>query len=207
MNLPKQPVQTPWYAVKEAVFPFNRFAGVDPVLGPEMKSTGEVMGMDATFELAYWKSQLAAGQVLPLEGTVFLSAKDRDKPWMVDVATELHQLGFKLLATEGTAKALREANIETQVLSKISGENGPNVVNLMKDGKVDLIINTPSGLTSRRDEASIRSEAILRSVPLVTTQSGARASVASIRYVRENDWDVKSLQDYHQANTPHLTNV
>jgi len=185
-----------WFAVKEAVFPFNRFAGVDPILGPEMKSTGEVMGIDKTFELAFWKAELAAGQVLPTEGTVFVSCKDRDKEWITEVAKELVDMGFKLVATEGTAHSLQEAGLEATVTHKLA-EDGQNVIDLMKNKAVHLLINTPSGPVARVDEIKIRSEAILRGLPIVTTQSGAKATVRAIRYIRENDWDVHSIQSYH----------
>jgi len=185
------------YAVKEAVFPFNRFAGVDPILGPEMKSTGEVMGIDKTFELAFWKAELAAGQVLPTEGTVFVSTKDRDKPWIIEVARELRKMGFKLIATQGTAKALKKENIETSITHKLS-EEGENVIDLMEDNRVQLLINTPSSPVARIDEIKIRSEAILHGLPIVTTQSGSKATVRAIRTISENDWDVKPIQDYHK---------
>jgi len=185
-----------WFAVKEAVFPFNRFAGVDPILGPEMKSTGEVMGIDKTFELAFWKAELAAGQVLPTEGTVFVSTKNRDKDWIVDVSKELADMGFKLVATEGTAAVLQKAGLEATVTHKL-GEEGKNVIALMKDNGVQLLINTPSGPVSRGDEIKIRSEAILRRLPIVTTRSGAVATARAIRYISENDWGVQSIQAYH----------
>jgi len=186
-----------WYAVKEAVFPFNRFAGVDPILGPEMKSTGEVMGIDKTFELAFWKAELAAGQVLPTEGTVFISTKDRDKDWIAGTAGELVEMGFKLVATEGTAKVLKADGLEVTVTHKLSDKSGKNVIDLMKENGVQLLINTPSGPVSRVDEIKIRSEAILRGLPIVTTRSGVEATVRAIRYIRKNDWDVKPIQDYH----------
>ncbi|MDZ8117471.1 carbamoyl-phosphate synthase large subunit [Pontiella agarivorans] len=185
-----------WYAVKEAVFPFNRFAGVDPILGPEMKSTGEVMGIDSNFELAFWKAEVAAGQVLPAEGAVFLSAKDRDKDWIVAVGREFSALGFSLVATEGTAQALHNAGLEVKLTHKLS-EDGKNVIDLMKENGVQLLINTPSGPVARVDEINIRSEAILRGLPIVTTRSGAEASVKAIKYIKENDWDVRSIQDFH----------
>jgi carbamoyl-phosphate synthase large subunit len=185
-----------WYAVKEAVFPFNRFAGVDPILGPEMKSTGEVMGIDTCFELAFWKAEVAAGQVLPTEGTVFLSAKDRDKDWIVEVGREFAELGFNLVATEGTAQALHNAGLEVTLTHKLA-DDGRNVIDLMKDNEVQLLVNTPSGPVARVDEIKIRSEAILRGLPIVTTRSGAEASVRAIKYISENDWDVQSIQQYH----------
>ncbi len=185
-----------WYAVKEAVFPFNRFAGVDPILGPEMKSTGEVMGIDTNFELAFWKAEIAAGQVLPTEGTVFLSAKDRDKDWIIEVGKKFADLGFSLVATEGTAEALRTAGLEVMLTHKLA-EDGKNVIDLMKESGVHLLVNTPSGPVARVDEIKIRSEAILRGLPIVTTESGARATEKAIRYIKSNDWNVRPIQDYH----------
>lgn len=189
-----------WYAVKEAVFPFNRFAGVDPILGPEMKSTGEVMGIDKSFELAFWKAETAAGQVLPTEGRVFLSAKDRDKDWMIDVAKELDAMDFELVATQGTATALENAGLQVEHTCKLA-EQGTNVIDLMKDKRVDLLINTPSGPVARVDEIKIRSEAILRGLPIVTTASGAKATIGAIRTIRTQDWDVKSLQAFHSEES------
>ncbi|MBN1268767.1 MAG: carbamoyl-phosphate synthase large subunit [Kiritimatiellae bacterium] len=185
-----------WCAVKEAVLPFNRFAGVDPILGPEMKSTGEVMGLDTCFEIAYWKSQLAAGQVLPVTGAVFLSGKDSDKPWIVDIARDLVDLGFSVIATEGTGKSLSDAGIPAGIVHKLKEERSPNILDFMRESRVSLLINTPSGPVSRADEVKIRSEAILRSVPIVTTESGARATLAAIKFMRGREWDVKALQDY-----------
>jgi carbamoyl-phosphate synthase large subunit len=196
LGLPDETPKTGWFAVKEAVLPFNRFAGVDPILSPEMKSTGEVMGIDRTFEAAYWKSQIAAYQNLPMEGTAFLSAKDSDKPWMVELGQQLHAMGFKIVATDGTADALAEKNIQAERLCKLADKTSPNILDLMKEGRVDLIINTPSGPAAREDEVRIRGEAILRSIALVTTQWGARATVAGIDHMRHKDWDVTSLQDY-----------
>jgi carbamoyl-phosphate synthase large subunit len=185
-----------WYAVKEAVFPFNRFAGVDPILGPEMKSTGEVMGIDSTFELAFWKAELAAGQVLPTEGTVFLSAKDRDKDWIVEIGKDFADLGFKLIATEGTAQALHNAGLEVTLTHKLA-DDGKNVIDLMKESGVHLVVNTPSGPVARVDEIKIRSEAILRGLPIVTTESGARATAKAIRYVKSHEWNVRPIQEFH----------
>jgi len=188
--------ELPWRAVKEAVLPFDRFPGVDPVLGPEMKSTGEVMGMDTTFEVAYWKSQIAAGQRLPLEGRIFVSARDTDKPWMVEVGAELVKLGFRLVATEGTAKALKAAGIQSEVVAKLSDNAGGSILDRMHRGEIAMVINTPSGTMARVDEVRIRGEAIVRDIAIVTTESGARASLASIRHMQANDWGVKALQDY-----------
>jgi carbamoyl-phosphate synthase large subunit len=189
-----------WYAVKEAVFPFNRFAGVDPILGPEMKSTGEVMGIDKSFELAFWKAETAAGQILPTEGRVFLSAKDRDKDWIVEVAKKLDAMNFELVATQGTAEALERAGLQVERTCKLA-EEGTNVIDLMKDKRVDLLINTPSGPVARVDEIKIRSEAILRGLPIVTTASGAKATIGAICTIRTQDWNVKSLQAFHREET------
>jgi carbamoyl-phosphate synthase large subunit len=191
------PRQKPdWFAVKEAVMPFDRFAGVDPILGPEMKSTGEVMGIDQTFERAYWKSQIAAGQRLPLKGTVFLSARDSDKVWIAEIGGELKALGFNLVATAGTARTLREAGVEAQVVRKLSEQASPTVLDLMHEGRIDLAINTPSGPMARVDEVRIRSEAVLRDLAIITTEAGAQASVKAIRFMQKNDWGVRAIQDY-----------
>ena len=186
-----------WKSVKEAVLPFNRFPGVDPVLGPEMKSTGEVMGIDKTFEAAYWKAQIAAGQKLPSTGTVFLSARDADKKWMADIGRTLHEIGFSIVATEGTAQALLHAGVKATVVAKLIDQTGTNVIDLMKKGEVKLVINTPSGVIARSDEVKIRTEAVSRNVPIVTTEDGAYATVAAIKHVKQHGWDVFAIQDYH----------
>ncbi|AKJ64147.1 carbamoyl-phosphate synthase large subunit [Kiritimatiella glycovorans] len=198
LGLAKRAPAPKWYAVKEAVFPFNRFAGVDPILGPEMKSTGEVMGIDRDFETAYWKAEIAAGQQLPTGGAVFLSAKDRDKDWVCEIGRELSELGFSIFATEGTASVLREYGLEVTETYKLASGRKPNIADLMREDKVHLLINTPSGPVSRMDEIRIRSEAVLRNLPIITTESGARATIAAIRTVREGDWSVRALQDYHE---------
>jgi carbamoyl-phosphate synthase large subunit len=199
IGYPQQARSGAWFAVKEAVFPFNRFAGVDPILGPEMKSTGEVMGIDTTFEAAYWKSQIAAGQHLPKEGLVFLSAKDSDKPWMIEIGKELAELGFQIASTSGTADQLKGVGLDVVTLHKLADQASPNVLDLMKECRVSMIINTPSGPVARLDEIKIRSEAILRGVPIVTTEAGARATLSAIRHMRFNDWGVRSLQEYFEA--------
>ncbi|MBU1693845.1 MAG: carbamoyl-phosphate synthase large subunit, partial [Verrucomicrobia bacterium] len=197
MGLGERPPKVRWFAVKEAVLPFNRFAGVDPILGPEMKSTGEVMGMDFSFEVAYWKSQVAAGQAVPRSGVVVLSAADADKPWMTEIGWELNEMGFSLAATSGTATALKAAGVACRVLRKLAEKRPPNVLDLMKADEIVLLINTPTGIRDRVDEVNIRSEAILRSVPIVTTEAGARATVGAIRTMRGHEWDVHALQDFH----------
>jgi len=185
-------------AVKESVFPFIRFPGVDAILGPEMKSTGEVMGIDSTFGAAYIKSQIAAGQNLPTSGTVFISVNNQDKRNVVFIAKKLADLGFKITATSGTADALMKNDIEVQVLPKLH-EGRPNIIDFIKDSKVDLIINTPSGKITKADEVKIRSHAILYSVPLITTISGAQASVNGIEnLIKKPKMNIKSLQEYHK---------
>lgn len=186
----------PWCAVKEAVLPFNRFPGVDPILGPEMKSTGEVMGIDKNFELAYWKSQIAAGQKLPLKGNIFVSARDSDKPWLVKIGQAFVSMGFGLVATEGTARALKAVGLDAVLAHKVVDDAHPNALDLMKDEKIQMVINSPSSLVARADEIKIRAEAISRGIPIVTTEDGALATVSAIRYVREHDWSVQALQDY-----------
>jgi carbamoyl-phosphate synthase large subunit len=186
-------------AVKESVFPFIKFPGVDAILGPEMKSTGEVMGLDSTFGAAYAKSQIAAGQKLPKEGNVFISVKNQDKRNVVFIAKKLADLGFKLMATSGTADVLIKNDLEVQVLPKLH-EGRPNIIDFIKDGKVNLIINTPAGKATKEDERKIRSQAILCSVPLITTISGAQASVNGIESLLHHaKMSVKSLQEYHKT--------
>ncbi len=187
-------------AIKESVFPFNRFSGVDIILGPEMKSTGEVMGIDEDFGRAYIKSQLAAGQRLPVKGNVFVSVRDRDKRPVVFIAKKLEDLGFNIYATSGTALALEKNGIKVKILPKI-GEGRPNILDLMKDGKIQLVINTPSGRIPRQDEVKIRSHVILYNVPYTTTISGAQATVNGIESLVKKGLQVKSLQEYHKGKT------
>ncbi len=182
-------------AVKESVFPFNRFPGVDAVLGPEMKSTGEVMGIDSNFGLAFAKSQLAAGQNLSLSGTVFISVRNEDKRHVVVIAKKLTNLGFRLVATRGTAQVLEQKDISVAVVNKLH-EGRPHVVDLIKNGQIQLLINTPGGKLTKRDETKIRSEAVLHNIPLVTTIAGARASVTGLESLIKKDLDVKPIQDY-----------
>ncbi len=186
--------------VKESVFPFIRFPGVDAILGPEMKSTGEVMGIDATFGSAYAKSQIAAGQKLPKKGNVFISVKNQDKRNIVFVAKKLADLGFKILATSGTADALKSNDIDVQVLPKLH-EGRPNAIDLLKDGKISLIINTPSGRATKEDGIKIRSLATLYNIPLITTVSGAQATVNGIEnLIKKPKISVRSLQEYHKKS-------
>jgi carbamoyl-phosphate synthase large subunit len=182
-------------AVKEAVFPFARFTGVDIVLGPEMKSTGEVMGLDTDFARAFAKSQLASGCVLPLKGTVFLSVREADKAAMVEIGRRLLAMEFRLIATSGTAKALRAAGLEVDVVNKVL-EGRPHCVDHMVNGEVQLVVNTTEGSQALLDSFSIRRTALVRSIPHFTTVAGARAAVSAIEALRRSPLDVAPLQSY-----------
>ncbi len=187
-------------AVKESVFPFIRFPGSDTVLGPEMRSTGEVMGIDSTFGAAYAKSQIAAGQNLPVKGSVFISVKNQDKRNIMFVAKKLADLGFNILATSGTADALRSNDIDVKAMPKLH-EGRPNIIDMIKDNKVAMIINTPAGKATKEDEAKIRSQAITYNIPLITTISGAQASVSGIENLIKNKrMSVTSLQEYYKKS-------
>jgi carbamoyl-phosphate synthase large subunit len=184
-------------AVKEAVFPFNRFPGVDCLLGPEMRSTGEVMGIDRDFGRAYAKSQIAAGQNLPGEGTVFVSVKDRDKRAIIMIARGLMDMGFRIVATHGTGKVLERNGVPTGHVFKV-GEGRPTVVDLIKNGEIQLVINTPSGKRPKADEVAIRTAALQYNIPIVTTIPGAWATVEGIAALIKGEIDVRPLQEYHQ---------
>ena len=188
-------------AVKQSVFPFARFPGVDAVLGPEMKSTGEVMGIDASYGLAFAKSQLGAGTMLPVAGTVFISVRNADKRDVILVAKKLEDLGFELAATEGTADALARNDVKVRKLRKIS-VGRPNVLDLIKNKEIRLIINTVSGKTPRKDEVFIRNQAIANSIPLVSTISAARAVVSGIEALQKQGLAVKTLQEYTGSIPP-----
>ncbi|MDD5080002.1 MAG: carbamoyl-phosphate synthase large subunit [Candidatus Omnitrophica bacterium] len=190
-------IVTKHVAVKESVFPFNRFPGVDVILGPEMKSTGEVMGIDKDFGRAYIKSQIAAGQNLPKKGNVFISVRDRDKRAVVFIAKKLVDLGFQVYSTSGTAAALEKNGIDVKILPKLS-EGRPNILDLMKDGKIQMVINTPSGRIPRQDELKIRSYVVLYNIPYTTTISGAQATVNGIETLIKKELEVRSIQDYHK---------
>jgi carbamoyl-phosphate synthase large subunit len=183
-------------AVKEAVLPFNRFLGVDTVLGPEMRSTGEVMGIDNDLGMAYAKSQMAAGSALPRSGSIFVSVKDSDKRDIVHISRRLAELGFNILATKGTAEVLTRNGIEVRVLNKMH-EGRPHVVDCMKNREIQLIINTPSGKRPRTDQLSIRSYAVQYNIPVITTMSAAHAALHGIESILERGMEVKPLQDWH----------
>ena len=181
--------------VKEAVLPFQRFPGVDIILGPEMHSTGEVMGMGDSFPDAYLKSQLGSGQKLPQKGTVFLSVNDRDKPLLTDVARMFADLGFELLATRGTAKLLKEHGLDVEVVNKVY-EGRPNIVDRIVNNEIALVVNTASGKNTARDSKSIRHAALTYGIAYCTTVAGAKATATAIA-MRRTDVHVESLQEYY----------
>jgi carbamoyl-phosphate synthase large subunit len=182
-------------AVKEAVLPFEKFPGTDTILGPEMRSTGEVMGIDDNFGTAFAKAELGAGQRLPLKGTVFVSMRDREKAAVVPVVKEFLELGFHVVSTEGTRKALREQGVEVELVLKLH-EGRPNIMDAIKNEKIQLIINTPSGEEAKADGRLIRRTALSYKIPIVTTIAGAQATTAAIRSLQSQTLSVKALQDY-----------
>jgi carbamoyl-phosphate synthase large subunit len=185
------------FFVKEAVLPFQKFPGVDARLGPEMRSTGEVMGHASSFGHAFAKAEMAANTHLPLEGTVFISVNNYDKGAVMKIARDLHQLGFKLVATEGTAAFLRSVGLPADAVNKVS-EGSPHIVDAIRAGDIHLIINTPRGGQAHYDGALIRGTAHLYGVPIVTTMSAAMATVQGIKALRQKPLKVRSLQVHHQ---------
>ena len=186
----------PHYGVKESVFPFNMFPEVDPVLRPEMKSTGEVLGIADSFGMAYWKAQEAVNR-LPTEGTVLITVAETDRPAAVEVAAGFAKLGFKLKATEGTGAFLASKGIATEPILK-EHEGRPNITDAIKNQEIQLVINTPSGKLSRYDDSYIRKAAIKYRVPYITTLAAAKAAVKGITAYREGREEVKSLRSYHE---------
>jgi carbamoyl-phosphate synthase large subunit len=185
--------------VKEVVLPFDRFAGADSLLGPEMRSTGEVMGIARDFPTAFAKAQAAAGSRLPTCGTVFITVADADKPAAVGIATQLHDLGFQIIATRGTALALGRMGIPARAINKI-GEGSPHVVDAIERGEVDLVINTPVGTGARADGYEIRTAAIARRIPCITTMAGGMAAARAIAAAaRGGELGVISLQELHSG--------
>jgi carbamoyl-phosphate synthase large subunit len=189
--------QPPRQTVKEAVLPFKRFPGADTLLGPEMRSTGEVMGIAASFGLAYAKAELAAGEPLPTAGTVFLSTHDRDKPALVPVARNLLAAGFALTATTGTAAMLAEAGLTVEPVLKVH-EGRPNIEDAIRSGLVQLVVNTPVGRQAAHDDRYLRLAALDYAVPTVTTMAAARAAVEAIAALQQQQQvEVAALQDIH----------
>ncbi|MAD78017.1 MAG: carbamoyl phosphate synthase large subunit [Planctomycetaceae bacterium] len=185
-----------FYAVKEPVFPFSKFPGVDVILGPEMRSTGEVMGADRSLPLAFAKACMGAGMVLPTEGTVFLSVRDQDKDAAVEIARSLRSMGFRVVSTGGTHAYLRDFGIDVEPLPKISEGLRPNILDLIADGEVSLILNTATRKGAETDEGRIRATAVKAGVTMITTAPGARASVQAIAALRAGEWNVAATQDY-----------
>jgi len=182
--------------VKTPVFPFVRFPGVDTLLGPEMKSTGEVMGGAETFGAAFAKAQLAAGQRLPDKGTAFISVNDHDKANVGQIASDLAALGFSVVASRGTAAYLRAHGLDVEVVFKVN-EGRPHIADQVLNGQIDIIINTPLGRESFFDDLTVRRVAMMHSVPCITTLTGAVAAVSAIKALRSQALDVRPLQDYH----------
>ena len=185
-----------YWAVKESVFPFNRFHGQDILLSPEMRSTGEVMGLDAELGIAYAKSQMAANSPLPTSGRVFMSVSDMHKPHAASVAKQFADLGFELLATNGTATVLEAAGLKVQRIHKLT-EGRPNAIDFLKNKEIQLVINTPAGQSPRADEVRIRTTAVYTGTPIMTTLSGARAAALGIAALRKSGYAVKTVQEYH----------
>jgi carbamoyl-phosphate synthase large subunit len=185
-----------YWAVKESVFPFNRFQGQDILLSPEMRSTGEVMGLDADLGIAYAKSQMAAGSPLPVSGRVFISVSDAHKDEVAEVGRQFAALGFELIATNGTAAVLEKAGLKVSRIFKLA-EGRPNALDLLKNRELQLVINTPAGQTPRADEVKIRTTAVYTGTPIMTTISGAKAAALGIAALRKSGYSVKTLQEYH----------
>ena len=196
-NLPEE-IEPNHFSIKESVFPFRKFAGVDIIRGPEMKSTGEVMGIDVDFGRAYAKAELAAGHRLPSSGNVFISVKDSDKRDVIYIAKRLEDLGFHIIATSGTARVLQRNGISVRSIYKIK-EGRPNPIDLTINREIDLIINTPSGKGPKTDEANIRSFAISHDIHVITTIAGAQAAVNAIESMRKRTLEVRAMQDYHPS--------
>ncbi|HRJ50080.1 MAG TPA: ATP-grasp domain-containing protein, partial [Phycisphaerales bacterium] len=186
------------HAIKESVFPFGKFPGVDVVLGPEMRSTGEVMGLDRSLPIAFAKAQMASGVPLPMSGGVFISVRDADKDAIVPVARTLSDLGFTIYATAGTGEVLSRHGVESVALKKVGTGFRPNVVDLMTDGKITLVINTPTRTGWRTDEGKIRASAVRLGVSMITTATAGVAAADAIRAMKRSGWGVAALQDYNE---------
>jgi len=191
-----QEIWTKYWAVKESVFPFNKFVGQDILLSPEMRSTGEVMGLDADLGTAYAKSQMAANSALPLAGKVFISVSDAHKKEVAAVAKSFADLGFELISTGGTAAVLEKAGLKVERILKLQ-EGRPNVIDLLKNKEIQLVINTPSGASPRADEVKIRTTAVYTGTPIMTTLSGAKAAALGIAALKKSGYAVKTVQEYH----------
>ena len=185
-----------YWTVKESVFPFNKFHGQDILLSPEMRSTGEVMGLDDEIGIAYAKSQMGANSALPLEGNIYMSVNDADKPKVAELAKEFAELGYGLMASSGTARKLKEAGLEVTLVRKLA-EGRPHGIDLMKNGEIQLVLNTPAGQSPRADEIKIRTTAVYTGTPIMTTMGSAQAAVNGIKALKSKGYGVKTLQEYH----------
>jgi carbamoyl-phosphate synthase large subunit len=190
----------PGVAVKEAVFPFTKLPNVDTVLGPEMRSTGEAMGIADSFGMAFAKAQIAADGSLPLEGAVFVTVNDSDKPTVVPIVRRFHELGFRILATEGTRRYLRARGVPVERVAKVH-EGRPNAIDLLVSGEIQLLINTPLGKFTQQDDYAIRRAALVHRVPYTTTMSAASAACDAIIALRSRRGSVRSLQEWHESPT------
>jgi len=186
-------------AVKEAVFPFARFPGVDTILGPEMKSTGEVMGIASDFGHAFAKSQIGSGTKVPLSGRVFISVRERDKAHIIDLARRLSELGFDIVATRGTARALEDQEVPVKTINKVL-EGRPHIVDAMANDEIDLVFNTTEGVQSIADSYSLRRTALTQSIPYYTTVAGARAALMAIEAMSTGGLEVAPLQSYFSTS-------
>ena len=186
-------------AVKEVVIPWARFPGVDVLLGPEMKSTGEVMGIDKTFAMAFYKSQLAAGVRLPMEGKVFVSVKDSDKYALVPLVKDLLAMGYCVIATSGTAKYLHANGCDVEIVNKVTDGQRPHVLDIMINGEVHLMFNTTEGKQAIKDSYTLRNTALTMKLPYFTTMAASRAGVQALKGIKSGKLDVKSLQAFGAA--------
>jgi carbamoyl-phosphate synthase large subunit len=185
-----------YYGVKEAVFPFNMFPTIDPLLGPEMKSTGEVLGMADSYGMAFFKSQEATMSPLPVRGSVLITIADRDKDRILEAARNFHTMGFRILSTGGTRRFLEENGIPAELILKVH-QGRPNIVDAIKNREIDLVVNTPAGRLSEYDDSYIRKNAIRYKVPYITTTSAALSATEGIRERQNGEYKVRSLQEYH----------
>ncbi len=192
----KDPI-TPHVAVKEVVIPWARFPGVDVLLGPEMKSTGEVMGIDADFPMAFYKSQLAAGVVLPTDGKVFVSVKDSDKESYVPLVRDLLEMGYGVIATGGTASYMKEQGLDVELVFKVAEGQRPHVLDRMKNGDIQLMFNTTEGKQAIKDSYGIRNTALTMKLPYFTTFAASKAAVLALKALKSAPLHVKPLQDYN----------
>jgi carbamoyl-phosphate synthase large subunit len=196
----KETEDTTFFAVKESVFPFSKFPGVDVILGPEMRSTGEVMGADRNLPIAFAKAQMAAGVTLPTEGNVFFSLRESDKRHAADIGRALARMGFSIFASSGTHIELAKAGVTSVCVPKISEGGRPNVLDLVRNRQINLILNTAKRRSSDSDGGMIRSQAVRNNIPIISTVAGARAAVQAMSAIKLGPWGVCAVQDYF----PHL---